>query len=80
VLTDIAGSVGLNRAEVEQFLASTEGEQEVLRAESQLTSDGIQSVPTIEIAGQRVSGGQPAAVFEALIRRAAAKSTEPQAA
>jgi predicted DsbA family dithiol-disulfide isomerase len=80
VLTDIAGSVGLNRAEVEQFLATTEGEQEVLRAELQLTSNGIQSVPTVEIAGQLVSGGQPAAVFEAVIRRAAAKSTEPQAA
>jgi predicted DsbA family dithiol-disulfide isomerase len=72
VLADIAEGLGLDRPATLKFLESGEGVYEVLRAEADARADGVVSVPTVDIGGQRVTGAQPVDVFAQAIRRVTA--------
>ena len=81
VLADAAASVGLDRAEAAEVLASGRYAAEVRAAEELWRSRGINSVPAIIINDKYlISGGQPAEVFEGALRQVAAESKAPSAA
>ena len=75
VLIEIAASVGLDGARARQILAADEYAAEVRARERFYQSQGIDAVPTV-IVDRRylIQGGQPAQVFEELLRRLAAQS------
>ncbi len=73
VLSDVAASIGLDRAEAETILASDRFDTEVRTAEQLWQSRGIQAVPAIVIDGKYlISGGQPPELFEQALREIAA--------
>jgi len=64
VLADIGAAAGLDRAELERFLASDEGVREVREEERQARQNGIDAVPTFIIGGKiAVTGAQSPDVF-----------------
>jgi predicted DsbA family dithiol-disulfide isomerase len=74
VLADAAASVGLDRAEAAEVLASGRYTDEVRAAEDLWRQRGINSVPAIIINDKYlISGGQPAEVFEQALRQIAAE-------
>ncbi|HTV53117.1 MAG TPA: DsbA family oxidoreductase [Steroidobacteraceae bacterium] len=75
VLIEIAASVGLDGPRARQILAADEYAAEVRARERFYQSQGIDAVPTV-IVDRRylIQGGQPAQVFEELLRRLAAQS------
>ena len=75
VLADTAASVGLDRAEAAEVLASGRYAEEVRTAEDLWRQRGINSVPAIVINDKYlISGGQPAEVFEQALRQIAAEA------
>jgi predicted DsbA family dithiol-disulfide isomerase len=70
VLVDIAVEHGLEREEVNAFLASGDDTREVREAEQATQASGVRSVPLFDIDGEIVSGAQSVATFEAALRRA----------
>lgn len=70
VLADIAAENGVDRAQALAFLSKNEGEGQVRNQENAVLTNDVRSVPHFEIAGETVSGAQPAEVFEAVLRRA----------
>lgn len=69
VLTAAAESVGLNRAEAAEVLASGRYVEAVRTEQAQWRARGISAVPAVVINGKYlISGGQPAAVFEEALR------------
>lgn len=63
VLADIAAAFRHERAETLRFLASDEGVAELAREQAQARQSGVQSVPSIRINDQILSGAQPVSVF-----------------
>ena len=75
VLADTAASVGLDRAEAVEVLASGRYASEVRTAEDLWRQRGINSVPAVVINDKYlISGGQPAEVFEQALRQMAAEA------
>lgn len=70
VLADAAAAVGLDRERALAVLASGQYGDEVRAEEDHFLRAGIRSVPAVILNGKYlVSGGQPAAVFEAALRQ-----------
>lgn len=63
VLADIAAAFNHEREETLRFLASDEGIAELTREQAQARQAGVQSVPSIRIDEQIISGAQPVSVF-----------------
>ena len=60
VLLEVATAVGFDAEAVRAFLKLSTGEREVVAKELQAQLDGVHSVPMIRIAGNAISGAQPA--------------------
>jgi predicted DsbA family dithiol-disulfide isomerase len=76
VLADSAERAGLDRAEAEAVLASTDFADQVRRREQENWADGISAVPTLIVDGRYlIVGAQPA---EALERAFLSIAAEPQ--
>lgn len=75
VLVAVAGSSGLDADAVRAYLTTTDGERDVIAAELQAQVDGIHAVPTIRIAGERVSGAQPSRALAQMLRAAATEES-----
>jgi len=71
VLVKLAESTGFDADEARSFLATNDGEREVIADELRAQVAGIRSVPTIRIGGVPVSGAQPASVLAQELRSAA---------
>ena len=71
-LTAAAESVGLDRAEAAEVLASDRFVEDVRNEHALWRQRGINSVPAVVVEGKYlISGGQPAAVFEDALRKIA---------
>lgn len=71
VLVALAQDAGFDADAVRGFLATNEGEREVIADELRAQTEGIRSVPTIRIDGVPVSGAQPVSVLAEVLRSAA---------
>jgi predicted DsbA family dithiol-disulfide isomerase len=81
VLIDAARKAGLDRDAAAEVLESGRYADEVRASERDWHSKGINGVPAIILNDRYlISGGQPAAVFEDVIRRVAAETTQSGAA
>lgn len=75
VLADAAGSVGLDRRQAEEVLASGRYTDEVRERERHFQSLGIHAVPSVIVDNKHlIQGGQPPEVFEQALRQVAAGS------
>lgn len=75
VLTSAAETVGLDRAEAAEILASDRYVEAVRQSEELWRSRGISSVPAVVVEGKYlISGGQPSAVFEDALRKIAGEA------
>ena len=71
-LLSVVESIGLNRERAQQILVSNEYEQDVRDLQSKYQSAGISSVPAVIINNKHlISGGQPAGIFEQVMREIA---------
>jgi predicted DsbA family dithiol-disulfide isomerase len=70
VLTDIAASVGLDRARIGALLASNDGYADVRKLEAASISDSVNAVPYVKLGSEVVSGAQPVQVFRRALRTA----------
>ncbi|KAF8988592.1 hypothetical protein CPC16_008625 [Podila verticillata] len=69
-LIESAGKVGLDKQDVERYLNSSEGTNEVQREIEQARAQGVQGVPNITIQGRYVlSGAQEPETFEDVFGR-----------
>jgi predicted DsbA family dithiol-disulfide isomerase len=72
VLADVAASVGLDRAQAQEVLASGRYAQEVRDAEQHFQGLGIHAVPSVIINNRHlIQGGQPPELFEQALRQLA---------
>ena len=69
VLADIAGETGLDRKAIVDFLNTDAGTAEVLKLEAQSKASGVRSVPSIQIAGDVISGAQPSEIMIQILKR-----------
>jgi predicted DsbA family dithiol-disulfide isomerase len=67
---EIAAAIGFDMDAVRAFLELDAGEREVVAEELQAQLDGVHSVPMIRVAGQAISGAQPAAVLAQALQAA----------
>jgi predicted DsbA family dithiol-disulfide isomerase len=75
VLADAAASVGLDRAQAGEVLASGRYEQEVRALEREYQQAGISAVPSVIVNDRHlIQGGQPPEVFEQALRQLAASA------
>ena len=73
VLAEVAAKVGLDGARARQILASDEYAKEVRARERFYSEHGIHAVPSVIVNDQHlIQGGQPAEVFEQVLRQLAA--------
>jgi predicted DsbA family dithiol-disulfide isomerase len=72
VLVDVAGANGFDAEAVRTHLTSIEDTREVVAEELQAQTDGVHSVPTLLIAGERVSGAQAPELLAQSLRMIAA--------
>lgn len=79
VLASLAERAGFDASEVRSFLATNDGEREVVADELRAGATGIRSVPTIHVGGVPVSGAQPVSVLTQVLRTATGDSTAPVA-
>jgi len=70
VLTEIAVAAGFRRDKVEAFFASDSGVDEVRALEVQTIEHGVNSVPSVKIGNQIISGAQSVALFRATLEDA----------
>jgi len=71
-LLKVSESVGLDKAQAQQILASNKYEQEVRELQRHYQSAGISSVPAVIVSNKHlISGGQPTDVFEQALREIA---------
>lgn len=75
VLAPLAASVGFDEQAVRDYLASGEGEAEVIAEEMRASLSGVRSVPTIRIGDAMIGGAQPPAVMEQALQAASAKTS-----
>lgn len=68
VLADIASAFNYDREETLRFLASSEGVAELAREQAEARRAGVQSVPSIRIDEQILSGAQPVSVFSQVLK------------
>ncbi|MDE2606087.1 MAG: DsbA family oxidoreductase [Burkholderiales bacterium] len=74
VLAEVAASVGLDRAQAEEVLASGRYADEVREQERHFQSLGIHAVPSVIINDRHlIQGGQPPELFEQALRQVAAE-------
>nr|WP_328822830.1 DsbA family protein [Paraburkholderia nemoris] len=73
-LVAIAAEQAFDADQVRAYLQSATGNQEIDAARSRADKLGVQAVPTIVIAGELISGAQPAAVFANALRSAGQRS------
>jgi predicted DsbA family dithiol-disulfide isomerase len=72
VLAEVAASVGLDRAQAQEVLASGRYAQDVRDAEQHFQSLGIHAVPSVIINDRHlIQGGQPPELFEQALRQLA---------
>lgn len=72
VLLEVAESVGLDRAQAQDVLASGRYADEVRKQEQHFQSLGIHAVPSVIINDKHlIQGGQPAELFEQALRQVA---------
>jgi predicted DsbA family dithiol-disulfide isomerase len=75
VLVEVAASVGLDRAQAEDVLASGRYTQEVRDAERQFQELGITAVPSVIVNKRHlIQGGQPPEVFAQALRQIAGEA------
>ena len=70
VLTEIAVAAGYKRDKVEAFFASNSGVDEVRALEAQAIEQGINSVPSVKIGDDIISGAQSVALFRVTLEDA----------
>lgn len=75
VLVEIATSTGFDADAVRAFLLTQALESEVTAKEHQAQANGVQSVPSIRIAGHHISGAQPPAVMANILRAASSSQS-----
>ncbi|MBN3735147.1 DsbA family oxidoreductase [Burkholderia sp. Tr-20390] len=75
VLVSLAERTGFDADEVRDFLATNDGEREVVADELRAGAAGIRSVPTIRVGGVPVSGAQPVSVLAEVLRHATGDTT-----
>ncbi|MDN7489202.1 DsbA family oxidoreductase [Burkholderia sp. AU45274] len=75
VLVSLAERTGFDADEVRSFLATNDGEREVVADELRAGAAGIRSVPTIRVGGVPVSGAQPVSVLAEVLRHATGDTT-----
>ncbi|SMG60436.1 DsbA family oxidoreductase [Paraburkholderia susongensis] len=80
VLTDIAASVGLDRARVNELFASQDGYAQVRKLEAASALASIHAVPYVKLGSEVVSGAQPVPVFRRALRVAMNGDAEPRIA
>ena len=72
VLAEVVASVGLDRAQAEEVLASDRYAQEVRALEREFQQLGISAVPSVIVNDRHlIQGGQPPEVFEQALRQLA---------
>ena len=72
VLLEVAESVGLDRAQAQEVLASGRYADEVRRSEARFQQLGIHAVPSVIVNNKHlIQGGQPPEVFEQALRQIA---------
>ncbi|VWC37682.1 DSBA oxidoreductase [Burkholderia lata] len=79
VLVSLAEGTGFDADEVRHFLATNDGEREVVADELRAGASGIRSVPTIHVGGVPVSGAQPVSVLAQMLRTATGDNTAKDA-
>jgi predicted DsbA family dithiol-disulfide isomerase len=67
VLTELAVAAGFDRAEIDTFLSSDSGVDEVRAIEESAIARGVNSVPSVRIGMDIVSGAQSVALFRATL-------------
>lgn len=68
-LLDVSQRVGLDKKRAQQILSSNEYEQDVRKLQRHYQSSGISSVPAVIVNNKHlISGGQPVAVYEQVLR------------
>jgi predicted DsbA family dithiol-disulfide isomerase len=67
VLTELAVAAGFDRAEITTFLSSDSGMDEVRAIEESAIARGVNSVPSVRIGMDIVSGAQSVALFRATL-------------
>jgi predicted DsbA family dithiol-disulfide isomerase len=72
LLLDLAGSIGLNKEKILEYLESDEPINKLREALTKLSGYGISGVPTFFIGDRIVVGAQPYEVFERVIKEAIA--------
>ena len=71
LLSRVAASTGLDQSALERFLASQEGEEEVLASCRAARAEATEGVPLFIIGGhERISGAQPVETFIAVLSQA----------
>lgn len=76
VLADVAASVGLDRAQAEDVLASGRYADQVREREQHFQQLGIHAVPSVIVNNRHlIQGGQPPEVFEQALRQLAGQAT-----
>lgn len=77
VLSRAAVNTGLDRAEVERFLASRDGEEAVLASSRAARSEAVDGVPHFTIGNrERISGAQPVETFITALSQASAMTAD----
>ncbi|MBA3699679.1 MAG: DsbA family oxidoreductase [Planctomycetes bacterium] len=76
VLVRLALAQGLDGDAVAQFIASDEDAAAVRAEDDGIRRQGVEGVPFFIIAGQRLSGAQPVAVFTAALNEAVANAVD----
>jgi predicted DsbA family dithiol-disulfide isomerase len=75
VLAEVAASVGLDRAQAEEVLASGRYADQVREREKHFQQLGIQAVPSVIVNNRHlIQGGQPPEVFEQALRQLAGQA------
>ncbi|ANB76501.1 disulfide bond formation protein DsbA [Paraburkholderia phytofirmans OLGA172] len=69
VLTELAVTAGFDRAEIDTFLSGSDGTDEVRTIEAGAIDRGVNSVPTVKIGNDIVSGAQSVALFRQLLEK-----------
>jgi len=77
VLTELAVAAGFDRTEVGSFLSSNKGVDEVRALENGAIARGVNSVPSVRIGDDIVTGAQSVALFRATVEGALKSSTAP---
>jgi predicted DsbA family dithiol-disulfide isomerase len=76
VLAEVAASVGLDRAQAEEVLASGRYADQVREREQHFQQLGIHAVPSVIVNNRHlIQGGQPPEVFEQALRQLAGQAT-----